>query len=285
MLPGMRVTFHGVRGSVPTPGAATVRYGGNSVCVEVRLADGTLVVLDAGTGIRELGKQLLRARHHAPIHLLVTHGHWDHIIGLPFFGPLYVKETRLVVHAVNAATRRRLREPIVFDGEHFPVRFADLPARIERDETEEGLRIGSASVTHIALNHPGGAVGFRIDDDDGSSLCYLTDNELEPPGNVVTTPAELARFAAGASLVIHDAQYLPEDMPDKRGWGHSVVDQVLALGKEAEARAVALHHHEPERDDDALDRVAARAAEWTRAEAPAMTAMVAREGETLELKG
>jgi phosphoribosyl 1,2-cyclic phosphodiesterase len=279
----MRVTFHGVRGSVPTPGQATVRYGGNSVCVEARLADGTLVVLDAGTGIRELGRQLLRDRHAAPIHLLITHGHWDHIIGLPFFGPLYQKETRLVLHAVNAIARRRLREPIVFDGEHFPVRFADLPAHVERDETDEGLRIGSARVTHIALNHPGGSVGFRLDDDDGTSLCYLTDNELEPPGNVVTPAAELARFSAGASLLIHDAQYVPADMPDKRGWGHSVVDQVLALGKEAEARIVALHHHEPERDDDALDRVAADADAWTRAEAPAMQSIVAREGLTLVL--
>ena len=281
----MRVTFHGVRGSVPTPGFATVRYGGNSVCVEVRLADGTLVVLDAGTGIRELGKRLIRERHAAPIHLLITHGHWDHIIGLPFFGPLYQKETRLVLHAVNAVHRRRMREPIVFDGEHFPVRFADLPARVERDETEEGLRIGSARVTHIALNHPGGSVGFRLDDADGASLCYLTDNELEPPGNVVTSPTELARFAANASLVIHDAQYLPSDMPDKHGWGHSVVDQVLALGKQAEARVLALHHHEPERDDDELDRIAAAAEAWTRTEAPAMQAIVAREGLSLDLTG
>src|SRR5262249_23008471 len=150
----------------------------------------------------------------------------------------------------------------VFDGEHFPVRFADLPSRIERDETGDGLRIGSARVSHVQLNHPGTAIGFRIDDDDGTSLCYLTDNELFPPGAVTTSKDALARFAAGASLIVHDAQYLPSDMPAKRGWGHSVVDEVLALGRDAEARVLALHHHEPERTDDALDAIAGDAERW-----------------------
>jgi len=279
----MRVSFFGVRGSIPTPGPSTVRYGGNTVCVAVQLADDTRIVLDAGTGIRECGKQLARDGYAGPIHLCITHPHWDHLIGLPFFGPLYTRDRRIVLHPMNAAGRARMQDPIMFDGEHFPVRFCDLPARIERSAAACEHRIGSARVTAIELNHPGGAFGFRIDDDDGSSMCYLTDNELDPPSGQVTTPAELARFAAGASLIIHDAQYLASDMPAKHGWGHSLVDQVLALARDAEARAVALHHHDPDRDDAALDAIADHAARWAAGNARSLDTIVAREGLALEL--
>jgi phosphoribosyl 1,2-cyclic phosphodiesterase len=282
----MRVRFFGVRGSIPTPGPSTVRYGGNSVCVEVRLSDDTRIVLDAGTGIRECGKQIENEGYTGAIHLCVTHPHWDHVIGLPFFGPLYSKHRRIILHPMNAAGRARLRNPIMFDGEHFPVRFSDLPAQIERETADCEHRIGCARVTGIDLNHPGGAIGFRIDDEgDGSSLCYLTDNELHPPAGQVTTPAALARFASGASLIIHDAQYLPSDMPAKHGWGHSLVDEVLALARDAEARAVALHHHDPDRDDAALDAIAADATRWAHANARGLDAIVAREGLALELVG
>jgi phosphoribosyl 1,2-cyclic phosphodiesterase len=284
----MRVRFFGVRGSIPTPGPSTVRYGGNSVCVDVRLSDGTCIVLDAGTGIRECGKQIERDGYTGPIHLCITHPHWDHLIGLPFFGPLYAKDRRIILHPMSAAGSERMRNPVIFDGEHFPVRFADLPAKVERENASSEHRIGCARVTGIDLNHPGGAIGFRIDDEgDGSSLCYLTDNEINPPvgspSRQITTPAHLARFAAGASLMIHDAQYLPSDMPAKHGWGHSLVDEVLALARDAEARAVALHHHDPDRDDDALDAIAAGATGWAQANAPGLSAIVAREGLVLEL--
>lgn len=279
----MRVRFHGVRGSIPTPGPSTVRYGGNSVCVEVRLADGTCIVLDAGTGIRELGKALAAERYGAPIHMFITHGHWDHIIGLPFFGPVYARDTTIVLHATTERSVRALRSADIFDLAHFPVAFADLPARFQRIEEFGDHRVGSATVHHIELNHPGGATGFRIDDADGTSMCYLTDNELDPPGARVTTIDELARFAAGTDLLIHDAQYLASDMPARRGWGHSVVDDVLALAASAEARTVALHHHDPERDDDALDRVAVHAERGARERSPSLRAIVAREGAILEV--
>jgi phosphoribosyl 1,2-cyclic phosphodiesterase len=279
----MRVRFFGVRGSIPTPGPSTVRYGGNSVCVEVRLADDTRIVLDAGTGIRECGKAIHAEGYAGTIHLFITHPHWDHLIGLPFFGPIYQRDRKIMLHPMTAAGRERMRNPIMFDGEHFPVRFADLPSVIERAPAQFEHRIGSARVTAVDLNHPGGSIGFRIDDDDGTSVCYLTDNELAPPGGQVTSPAELARFARNASLIIHDAQYLPSDMPAKRGWGHSVVDDVLSLGRDAEARAIALHHHDPDRDDAALDEISAGAAAWAQRHAPSLDTVVAREGLAIEL--
>ena len=266
----MRVRFFGVRGSIPTPGPSTVRYGGNSVCVEVRLADDTRILLDAGTGIREAGKQLEVEGYRGKIHMFITHPHWDHIMGIPFFGPMYSKDSHIVLHPMTVRGREGLRRPIMFDGEHFPVKFVDL-------------RIGSARITTIELNHPGGANGFRIDDDDGTSVCYLTDNELVPPGDAVVTPAELARFSAGTSLLIHDAQYLLDDMPARRGWGHSVVPDVLALARDAGAARVAIHHHDPDRTDDELDVIATDATRWARENAPSLESIVAREGLSIEL--
>jgi phosphoribosyl 1,2-cyclic phosphodiesterase len=282
----VRVTFYGVRGSIAVPGPLTSRYGGNTVCVEARLADGTVVVLDGGTGIRELGKVLVRENPKLPLHLLLTHLHWDHILGIPFFQPLYRDGIHCVVHPLWTVDQRRvIQERVLFDGIHFPVRAADLPAKIDfLDEAARSFRVGSATVHRIALNHPGGAQGFRIDDDGGASLAYLTDNELSPPATPSTTLDELARFAAGADLVVHDAQYLAPDMPAKRGWGHSLVDDVLLLGQKAEARHLVLFHHDPDREDVALDALGESASTWMKAHAPETQVTVAREGLVLTLQ-
>ena len=281
----MKVRFYGVRGSIPAPGVSTVRYGGNTVSVDVRLADGTIVLLDAGTGLRKLGADLLREQASGSYALLLTHLHWDHILGIPFFPPLYRPETHIQIYPMGSDVHQQAAQRrVLFDGIHFPVRAADIPARIDFvDDPGEPWRIGSALVRRVALNHPGGAQGFRIDDEDGRSIAYLTDNELSPPGPVDTSLDALARFAEGVDLMIHDAQYLPADMPAKRGWGHSTVDDVLRLGRRAGARHLALFHHDPERDDDGLDQLGVWASEQMRAEGSVTTVSVASEGWVLEL--
>ncbi len=279
----MRVTFWGVRGSIPTPGPATVRYGGNTSCVEVRLADGTIVILDGGTGIRELGRRLIaEGEHAAPLHLLITHVHWDHLIGVPFFAPIYSRACTLVLHPV--AVEGGAAHEDLFDGLHFPLRLHQLPSNVVRPTEQPGAwRIGSARVTRARLNHPGGSTGFRIDDADGSSVVLLTDNELEPPGAKVASVDELARFSAGCGLLIHDAQYLDDEMAEKRGWGHSTIPQVLDLGRRAEARRLALYHHDPDRHDDALDAIADAAQRWWATHARAGEVFVASEQRTIEV--
>ena len=281
----MQVRFFGVRGSVPTPGSATVRYGGNTVCVEARLADGTIIILDGGTGIRELGKVLLAERHPGPFSLLLTHVHWDHIMGLPFFGPLWRRETTVNIYPLaNDAHQDSARRRSHHDAVHFPGRGSDIPARMEVLEPDLGeWRIGSARVRRVALNHPGGAQGFRLDDDDGSSIAYLTDNELGPAGATHPATEELARFAAGVSVLIHDAQYDEHEMQAKRGWGHSSFESVIELGAKAETPHLVLFHHDPDRDDDALDALGWRAQSILRRDKSATVATVAHEGLVLRL--
>jgi phosphoribosyl 1,2-cyclic phosphodiesterase len=237
--------------------------------------------------MRELGKVLLAERQRGPLSLLLTHVHWDHILGLPFFAPLWRRDTTVHIYPLaNDAHRDSAQRRALFDGVHFPVRGTDIPARMELVEApDEEWRIGSARVRRVALSHPGGAQGFRIDDADGSSLAYLTDNELGPAGSGSPATEALARFAAGVGVLIHDAQYDEPEMAEKRGWGHSALGSVLELGRMAETAHLVLFHHDPDRDDDALDAFAARArAAFADARQPTR-ATVAHEGLVLRLEG
>jgi phosphoribosyl 1,2-cyclic phosphodiesterase len=250
--------------------------------VEVRLSDGSTLALDAGTGLRELGKTLAREGRQSPVHLFLSHTHWDHVMGLPFFAPLYDKNNHLLVYPLANEAQERFQRNI-FDDIHFPVSVNDIPSKVEFARPEGDVwQVGSARVRRIQLNHPGGAQGFRIDDDDGSSMAYLTDNEMTAARPVISVD-ELARFSDGVHLLIHDAQYVPSDMPHKRGFGHSLVEDVLKLGEYAKPKDLVLFHHDPDRSDDALDQIGLEAKTWLAEHAKNVGLLVAHEGLAIDL--
>jgi phosphoribosyl 1,2-cyclic phosphodiesterase len=259
-----------------------MRYGGNTACVSIDIGGDNILVLDAGTGIRVLGKSLQEGT--ATIFILLTHTHWDHIQGFPFFCPLYEPERLIYVFPTPIGQAMWCSALEQMDGAHFPVRPAALPSRtqcITRNAMDFLQRHGFC-VTQIATNHPGGGSGYRIEHA-GRAVVYLTDNELDPPYKQTTTFEEFVRFCQGADVLIHDAQYLKDDMPHKHGWGHSLVHQVCDLAMAARARHLVLYHHDPDRTDDELDSIQKMARAWLRKSAPSIQCTVAYEGLMLQV--
>jgi phosphoribosyl 1,2-cyclic phosphodiesterase len=254
------VQFWGARGSVATPGPATVKYGGNTSCTEVRCGK-QLLILDAGTGIRLLGLSLLREFQQRPIqgHIFVGHTHWDHIQGFPFFAPAFIAGNEFVVYSLHGAEKPLEK---VFrgqmDNDYFPVPLSDLRANLEFRELQAEVNLGEIRVSYIFLNHPGLAIGFRIDFA-GRSLVYLSDHESYARLAASPTPnpldLEIARFAEGADLLISEAQYTEEEYALKKGWGHSTFLDVLERAAQAKVKRLAIFHHDPAHDDAFLDGI------------------------------
>jgi len=223
----MIITFYGVRGSTPAPGPLTVKYGGNTSCVHIELETGHDLILDAGTGIRRLGHKL--AKKSTPASILLSHGHWDHIQGYPFFDPIYQPDRDIHVY-ISVQSGRKLLSTLFsqMDGTHFPVKAEDLPSnnfpKFKGIESELYEREG-IQVVKQPLNHPGGGVAYRINEN-GASCAYVTDNELEPPKKLTTRYDQWVNYLHGVDVLIHDAQYTEDDMPHKHGWGHSLISQV-----------------------------------------------------------
>jgi phosphoribosyl 1,2-cyclic phosphodiesterase len=258
----LRVQFWGTRGSIPSPGPSTVRYGGNTPCVEVRTTDGWLIILDAGTGMRELGRSLLGRANGGPIKgdIFLTHAHWDHIQGIPFFGPIFQRGNHFTIwgsHSLETSIDRIVRDqmnPVVF-----PVTFEELDATIDfsaiADKTQ---RRQGYEVSAFPVRHPGGALGYRFTEttDGGRSMVYISDNELGSGGKYDTPPDwrnKLVQWVSGAKLLVHDTTYTAEEYDHYRGWGHSTYDDALALAIEAGVERLVLFHHKPERSDEELD--------------------------------
>jgi CheY-like chemotaxis protein/phosphoribosyl 1,2-cyclic phosphodiesterase len=262
----MLVRFWGTRGSLAKPGPGTVRYGGNTSCVEVRGGDGTLIVLDCGTGAHGLGQALVAAQAQpCNGHLLIGHTHWDHIQGFPFFAPLFVPGNRWDIYAPGAMGRA-LERTLSGQMEHtyFPVTLAQLGATIRyHDIAECTFAIGPVRVTAQYLNHPALTLGYRLEEE-GNAVVYAVDHEPNAPNPAARGAGEPARhgedqrhidFLAGADLVIHDTQYTIAEYPQKTGWGHTPAEWAVDYAIAAGAKRLALTHHDPLRDDAGVDRV------------------------------
>jgi phosphoribosyl 1,2-cyclic phosphodiesterase len=282
----VRVTVWGCRGSVATPGPQTVQYGGNTSCVEASLADGTVLVFDAGTGIIRLGAEL-RARGARRIHLLLTHLHFDHLEGLRFFAPLFDARVSLDIWGPPSPLSS-LRDRIArsFSPPLFPIDLRDVPARVEfRDVPREPWTLEGASLAADLVLHPGPTVGFRVENGSGASFAYLPDHEPALAGINGRSRDWISggSLAQDVGVLFHDAQYSEDEYEEKVGWGHSSVPDAIAFSRAVDARRLVLFHHDPLRGDDALDRLGDEVRALAGDEGDGDGPTLAREGMVFEL--
>ena len=285
------VTFWGTRGSIPTPGPHTARYGGNTPCVSVAAGGDRLVVLDAGSGIRPLGFAVDGAAK-GPLNLeiLLTHTHWDHIQGLPFFKPLFRPGNKVRIFGTSQedvsleTILERQNHPAVF-----PIPLKALAAELKVTEIRPGAKfdVDGFQVETMQLRHPGTTLAYRLTPlEGGASMAYVTDNELGPGGSY-DVPADwrsrLVKFLEGVDLLIHDGMYSDDLLRTRAGWGHSSTTEAVALAAECKAKRLVLFHHEPDNDDAAVDRLLSGARASAMRSAPTLVVDAAMEGLTFTL--
>ena len=271
--------FWGVRGSIPTPGPKTVHFGGNTSCVEVRCGN-QIIIFDAGTGLRALGRALLAEFNQQPLTLtlLLTHTHWDHIQGLPFFGPIYHSRCRLRILGCEGA-RKGLVNVLTgqMESTYFPVPFDKLPSNIEVEELKKfDFNIGSVRVRAQRANHPGICVGYRLFTPRGS-VAYFPDSEPRPGGE----DREMVQFLKGADVLILDSQYDATEYQRHIGWGHGCVDDSVALALAANVKRLCLFHHDPDRSDRQINALLQHARRLATGQRAKLKVDAAREGMTL----
>lgn len=294
----MKVKFWGVRGSIASPGPNTVRYGGNTTCIEIRTDNNELIIIDAGTGIFPLSQTLL---NELPVtaHVLITHSHWDHIQGLPFFLPNFIAGNTLRLHgAFDSVSGKGIEQvmAVQLQYSYFPVREEEMKARIEYVTLapEQSIRIGSATVTPYVMSHPVVDFGYRVEEN-GKSIFFTGDHE--PPYNIYA-PDEagfaqcqrevdarndyLIRAMRGVDVLITDSSYTTAEYPAKQGWGHGTYHSSIAYAKMAGAKNLFCTHHEPSRSDDALEAAFAEAIADHPRRAGDPIYRLAREGDCFE---
>jgi phosphoribosyl 1,2-cyclic phosphodiesterase len=292
------VTFWGTRGSIPAPGPDTTRYGGNTACLEVR-AGGHVLIFDAGTGIRPLGLALMRefAGRRLTAHLFISHTHWDHIQGFPFFAP--AQTAGMTIHVYGAPGQGRSLEKLLrgqMEADYFPQDLGDLAATIDIHEVRgRDIEIDDVRVASTYLNHPGMTLGYRVTAG-GRRFVYATDHEpyTETLDHVGGRAAEgrvygarlddtLVAFAAGADLHVADAQFTDDEYADRTGWGHSSLSAAIGLGLAAQVKALALFHHDPMHGDDVIEAMERAARAAIAARGASMECFAAAEGRSVTL--
>lgn len=284
---GVKIKFWGVRGSIPTPGTHNIKYGGNTPCVELQFSDDLLFILDGGTGIRELGKALSENGRKVKTNILLTHFHWDHIQGLPFFLPFYNEKNKITMLGMDlqsAKLENAMSEQM--ESIYFPKKLHTLSAHVIFRKLCQGTNdVEGINVETMYLNHPGQSMGY-VFNVRKKKICYFTDNELVPKWVNKTDVTDynlnirekMLNLISGADLLIHDAQYTNEQYKTKIGWGHSPLSEVIKLAQYAKVKTLVLFHHDPDHNDDDIDFLVANSKEMIKNSYHAMECLAAHEG-------
>ena len=280
----MMIRCWGARGSIPVSGPEYLKYGGDTTCLEIRTAEDDIIIVDAGSGIRRLGNRLL-AEGRFEYHLVFTHSHWDHILGFPFFKPIYRRET--VIHMCGCPFNKgSVRDMIakVMASPNFPVDYSKVQARISYLEScRSAFAVRSLTVDPVPASHPDSGVGYKFAEN-GKTFVFLTDNELtyRHPGGLDF--ADYVRFAAGADLLFHDSEFTEEEYRTMKTWGHSTYRAALQLALDAGVKKFGLFHHNQERADAALDEIVEKCRRMARAQESSLECFAVQEGMEIRLE-
>ncbi|HOJ52180.1 MAG TPA: MBL fold metallo-hydrolase [Syntrophales bacterium] len=277
----MIIRCWGARGSIPVSGPEYVKYGGDTPCVEVRTRNNDIIILDAGTGIRRLGNTLLTEGRYEYI-MFFTHAHWDHLIGFPFFKPIYTSRVKIGMYGCPAA-QTGIKDMLsnVMIAPHFPVDYNEIHCQIQYHEAcAEQYILDSLRVSTIALSHPNEGVGYKFEEGE-KKFVFLTDNELsyQHPGGRLFE--DYRDFCRGVDLLIHDAEFTPEDY--KVSWGHSTYNDAVKLGLDAGVKKLGLFHHNQERTDEEIEKILAQAREMIRKAGSSMECVALYQGMELSV--
>jgi len=251
----MEIKCWGSRGSIPVSGKNYIKYGGDTTCVEIRTQSDDIIILDAGTGIRRLGNQLLKEGRFS-YHFIFTHAHWDHVMGFPFFKPVFHENASFFMH--KCPFQSKFVETVlsnVMTAPFFPVKYSELKANLVHENAcPETFEIGSVTITPVPISHPNCGSGYKFVEN-GKSFVFLTDNELGFIHNGGMSVKQYIEFSAGADLLIHDAEYTPDEYKTTKTWGHSTYTEALDLAIKAGVKKLGLFHINQDRTDDQVDQI------------------------------